>query len=339
MNQETIPDNNLPVYLQQYNVKILNVDIPECLIGGCQGTEFGCCCDKITPAIDASGSNCIGGCCGTQFGCCPYSTEAKIDLEGSNCGTIAGSVLYTTVGAIPSNVALKRVWDLNLTGYLKPNRDKYYIVYDFSEVNYKEKDRITFEDKLSGTFNICGRVLDASKVFDYKFCDVKLTLTIIIDTNKWDFRLKKEVLFSYQLNVNDNESTFSCPTGDNYTCQKLPSTVNSNRILYYQNLNKTLSFPSGDDVTVNYVSFQFDDITESSLNIIQMSVGVSIGTNNQCFLQGINNGKQIISMESGGTALPVSINQSKDCASNNGSYSFHIIGYYTYPYLSCSASS
>lgn len=39
MNQETIPDNNLPVYLQQYDVNILNVDLPKCLIGGCQGTK------------------------------------------------------------------------------------------------------------------------------------------------------------------------------------------------------------------------------------------------------------------------------------------------------------
>ena len=254
MSPETIPDNNLPVYLQQYDVNILNVDLPKCLIGGCQGTEFGCCCDKITPAIDASQSNCIGGCCGTEFGCCPYSTEAKKDSQGSNCGTITGSVLYTTVGAIPSNVSKDRVWDLNLTGYLKPNTDKYYIVYDFTNVNYKYKDRIRFENKLSGTFNICGRVLDASKFVDYKFCDAKLTLTIIIDTKKWDFRLKKEVLFSYQLNVNDTDYTFSCSglTADGYTCQELPSAVVSDRVVYYQNLDTTLSFSNG-DITVNYV--------------------------------------------------------------------------------------
>lgn len=90
MSNSLIPENNLPIYLQQYDVYILNVVIPECLIGGCQGTEFGCCCDNITPAIDASGNNCIGGCCGTQFGC---STEAKVDKEGTNCGTIGGSEL------------------------------------------------------------------------------------------------------------------------------------------------------------------------------------------------------------------------------------------------------
>lgn len=223
MSQETIPDNNLPVYLQQYDVNILNVDLPKCLIGGCQGTEFGCCCDKITPAIDASQSNCIGGCCGTEFGCCPYSTEARKDSQGSNCGTIAGSVLYTTVGAIPSNVPKARVWDLNLTGYLQPNVDKYYIVYDFTNVNYKDKEEITFENKLSGTFNICGRVLDASKLLDYKFCDAKLTLTIIINARKFDFRLKKEVLFSFAININDTTcQCFSRTTNDTVSCLSLP---------------------------------------------------------------------------------------------------------------------
>ncbi len=206
MNQETIPDNNLPVYLQEYSVSILNTDIPKCLIGGCQGTKYGCCCDTITAAIDASGSNCTGQCCGTQFGCCPYSTEQKIDPEGKNCGTIVGSVLYNTVGAIPSNVSFARVWQVSLSGYLKPNNGKYYIVYDFSKVNYRYKDKITFINELSGTFNICGKVLNASKYLDYKFCSAKLTLTVIIDPKKWDFRIKKEVLFSYRLTIDDPQT-------------------------------------------------------------------------------------------------------------------------------------
>ena len=337
MSQETIPDNNLPVYLQQYDVNILNVDLPKCLIGGCQGTEFGCCCDKITPAIDASQSNCIGGCCGTEFGCCPYSTEARKDSQGSNCGTIAGSVLYTTVGAIPSNVSKARVWDLNLTGYLKPNVDKYYIVYDFTNVNYKYKDRITFEDKLSGTFNICGRVLDASKLLDYKFCDAKLTLTIIIDTKKWDFRLKKEVLFSYQLNVNDADdiTTFSCSYyGNGYTCLELPLTVTSSDIVYYQNLNQTLSFSNG-DITVNNVAFIFKPIYPfQSFTIIEMNVSVTIGTN-ECPLQGINYGEVITTYK----ALPVKVNKNSICQKDlNDSYSFYIIATTLGDTLSCFAS-
>ena len=147
MNQEIIPDRNLPVYLQRYNVDILDV-----------------------------------------------KKES------------VGRVLYTTVGALPSNREEKRVWSLNLTGYLKPNVDKYTIVYDFSKVNYMYKEDITFENIISGTFILCGRVLDASKMigFAYKYNDNESTLTIELDTSKWDFRLKKEVLFSYQLNVDDD---------------------------------------------------------------------------------------------------------------------------------------
>lgn len=95
--------------------------------------------------------------------------------------------------------------------------NKYNIVYDFSKVEYKYKEDITFENIMSGTFNICGSVLDASKIigFDYKYNDEESTLTIELDTSKWDFRLKKEVLFGYQLNVNDSSVTIQC--GSLYT--------------------------------------------------------------------------------------------------------------------------
>ena len=106
------------------------------------------------------------------------------------------------------------VRQLNLTGYLKPNVDTYHILYNFSEVDYKYKEQISFEKIVSGTFNICGQVLDASKIigFDYSYSDIDLTLTIKLDTSKWDFRLKKESLFSYQLNVDDASSTSTCPS-------------------------------------------------------------------------------------------------------------------------------
>jgi len=213
MSQPEIPDNNLPVYLQQYDVNVLNTDqLRPCNDQSCVSTERGCCPDNVTP-VPPSGECEIGGCAGTEFGCCPFSTEAKADPQGSNCGTIAGSVLYTTVGAIPSNEIGKRVWQLDLSGSLKAGVDKYYIVYDFQNVNYKYKDTITFENQITGTFNICGRVLDASKYLDYEFCDETLLLTIIIDTKHWDFRLKKEVSFSYSINVDDS----SCPEASTIT--------------------------------------------------------------------------------------------------------------------------
>jgi len=248
MSQPEIPDNNLPVYLQQYEVNILNTDkLRPCDDQSCVSSERGCCPDNVTP-VPPSAECEIGGCAGTEFGCCPFSTEAKADPQGSNCGTIAGSVLYTTVGAIPSNEPEARVWQLNLSGSLKPGVEKYYIVYDFQNVNYKYKDRITFENSVTGTFTICGRVLDASKYLDYTYCDETLLLTIIIETKKWDFRLKKETTISYQIQIDDDASS-SCSSESacfNNVRQCLPllnrqiPIEGSARIAYYTSLNTNL---------------------------------------------------------------------------------------------------
>ena len=176
-----IPQNNLPIYLQNYTVgifcryvKTVCPDTP--IVGGCAGTQFGCCPDGITPKQDATGSNCRPGC---------------------------GTVLYTTVGLLPSNEQLQRVWNLNLTGTLKLNdeNDEYVIVYDFSQVEYADKT-ITFENILSGTIVICGRVLDASKVAEYEYCDTTSILKIILKKEKLP-RLRRETNFSMSLLLDD----------------------------------------------------------------------------------------------------------------------------------------
>ena len=221
MNQETIPDNNLPVYLQRYNVDILD------------------------------------------------------DKKES-----VGKVLYTTVGAIPSNEKEKRVWQLNLTGYLKPNIDTYHILYDFSEVDYKYKENISFENIISGTFSICGQVLDASKIigFDYTYSDAESTLTIKLDTSKWNFRLKKEVLFSYQLNVDDDASS-TCPlsatcsaiTTSDYSAINTSSTTtatlstNSDNLLSYTDL-----FATNNDSTTIY-GIYMDIVKQSDYSYFTIS--------------------------------------------------------------------
>ena len=146
-----------------------------------------------------------------------YLQKYKVNiLDGKDNDTKAGSVTYTTVGTIPSNVKNTRVWNFNLTGTLNPNIDMYHIVYDFKDVDYKDKN-VIFNNIVSGAFNICGEVFDASKVIgrNYTFSDKDSTLTIIINTTKLGFRLKKETLFSYQLNIDDNIGTdsFIIPIG------------------------------------------------------------------------------------------------------------------------------
>lgn len=138
-----------------------------------------------------------------------YFQRYNVDiLDDKN--EFAGKVLYTTVGAIPSNVKNERVWSFNLNGTLKPNVDKYRIVYDFSKVESTFK--VEFKDFVSGTVTICGRVFDATKLIkdNYTYSLKDETVIIQFDTSRLDFRIKKEALFSYQLNINDD--TCDCYT-------------------------------------------------------------------------------------------------------------------------------
>ena len=70
-------------------------------IGGCAGTQYGCCDDGQTAKVDANGTNCpsspqpstppvVGGCAGTQYGCCIDGTTTKVDANGTNCQTVGG---------------------------------------------------------------------------------------------------------------------------------------------------------------------------------------------------------------------------------------------------------
>ena len=177
-----------------------------------------------------------------------YLQKYKVDIYPEKEETKVGDVSYTTVGAIPSNEPLARVWALNLTGVLAPNVEKYRIVYDFSEVDYE--DYITFKNKVSGTFNICGRVLDASKIIgqNYTYSDKNRTLTIELDTSKWNFRLKKTTLFSYQLNLNDNDCSGAC-FGTPETHTSTPETPTN---VQFTSAGNPYLLANGDTVTLAY---------------------------------------------------------------------------------------
>lgn len=135
----------------------------------------------------------------------------KIDFNSDV--RLYGSVLFSTVGIVPTSIRDSRVWNFDISGKLKPGVDSYYIYYDFTNVDYKYESDISFEDKLSGTLTICGNVFDASKILDYKysFQDKRVkSITVILDKNKLNLCFKKEVSFSYNIKINDKAYGRNC---------------------------------------------------------------------------------------------------------------------------------
>ena len=105
-------------------------------IGGCAGTQFGCCPNGVDSKINYYGSNCPGyrpgpgyyptpqppppppqpyppppgGCAGTRYGCCPNNTTPKFNQQGSNCPNNPqpnGGCAGTRYGCCPNSATPK----------------------------------------------------------------------------------------------------------------------------------------------------------------------------------------------------------------------------------------
>ena len=172
-----IPSNNLPIYIQNYSVVIV-------------GKE--------------NVKNCTSSNCGqTKFGCCPDGTTVRLNKEGTNCIKEVGRELYSTIGIIPSNIELKRVWDLNLAGILQPTSDnKYIILYKLDTVDFN--GTIKFENEMVGIFNICGIIYDMNKIANYSFCQQTKILSIVIHANYFEKKIGKNTPFSFSILIDDS---------------------------------------------------------------------------------------------------------------------------------------
>ena len=135
-----------------------------------------------------------------------YLKNFRTNIQGNEDST---NVFFSVVALIPSDGSEKNVWNLLLTGNLEVNhdhKDEYIITYDFSSMpKYKEKVSFDNDSLISGTIEICGKVLDATKIIgkNYFFSKENLTLTITLDSKKWGFRLKPSEFspINYSLNI------------------------------------------------------------------------------------------------------------------------------------------
>lgn len=176
MSENIIPDENLPIYLQNYTVNVF-------------------CYEKLYNEEETCDSE--------PYGCCPDGVTSKDSPLGNNCIPECGSSKYSTVGIFPSNKTQKRVWNFKLAGKFQPHEGNYVIQYNFQKVDYQDIS-VTFENLLSGNLNVCGRILNMSDCSYYRFYPKAKILQIVIQSDKWQFYIKRETYFYMDILINDS---------------------------------------------------------------------------------------------------------------------------------------
>jgi hypothetical protein len=113
-----------------------------------------------------------------------YSVSIYSDMEEEPIG----SILYTTIGLLPTKESETDILSINLTGFVPSNLQKFEVIYDLKTVAHLSKN-FKYQNKLGGTFVICGKVLDASRHLKYIYDEATNKLSILIEI---DFLIKKE---------------------------------------------------------------------------------------------------------------------------------------------------
>lgn len=146
--------NNLAIYPQNYNIEIT------CKLHNCP-------CEEKKP-IPCCESEILGGCAGTEFGCCSDGKTPKIDPEGTNCPNLCGENILSTVGILPGIETGYYNWNFLGTYHLSKKSSTFQFIYDFTESDIPE-DNVIFEKPLQGTITYNGLVFDASKYINYGY--------------------------------------------------------------------------------------------------------------------------------------------------------------------------
>ena len=144
--------NNLAIYPQNYTIDI-KCEPYHC----CDKKEEKPCCEKL-----------IGGCEGTEFGCCPDGITTKMNEEGTNCKNICGENILSTIGILPGREPFFYNWNFIGTYSLSNNSSEFTLLYDFTNSDIPEGN-VIFEKQLQGTITYNGHVFDASKYINYGY--------------------------------------------------------------------------------------------------------------------------------------------------------------------------
>lgn len=126
-----------------------------------------------------------------------YFREYNVSIQSETEEELIGSVLYTSIGLLPTKESETDILSINLTGSVLTNHQKFEVVYDLKKVAHLSKN-FQYQNKLGGTFVICGKVLDASRYLKYAYDEEMNKLSILIEI---DFLIKKESIFNITISL------------------------------------------------------------------------------------------------------------------------------------------
>ena len=169
--------NNLAIYPQSYTIDI-------------QCKPYYCCNKKEEKPCCKEEPPLIGGCEGTEFGCCPDGKTPKIDEEGTNCKNICGENILSTVGILPGKEPSFYNWNFIATYSLSNKSSTFHLIYDFTDSDIPDEN-VIFEKQLQGTITYNGLVFDATKYINYSYNNDEKTILFTF----YQYRLPKEIIY------------------------------------------------------------------------------------------------------------------------------------------------
>ena len=129
-------------------------------------------------------SGMVGGCAGTQYGCCPDGITAKIDPEGSNCPSPSyGDILYSSVGVLPGKLDGFYNWNFIVSSMLKSKCPLFIFEFDFSNSSSPE-DNVMFSGGINGYITYDDTVYEASRFLTFNYNNDSKKVQVVFHANR-----------------------------------------------------------------------------------------------------------------------------------------------------------
>lgn len=126
----------------------------------------------------------VGGCSGTQYGCCSDNMTSKVDPEGSNCpSTSYGNIHYSSVGILPGKEEGFYNWNFVVSSMFKEKCPLFIFKFDFSNSSSTENE-ILFSGGINGYITYDDTVYEASKFITLNYNNETKKVELVFHANR-----------------------------------------------------------------------------------------------------------------------------------------------------------